>query len=200
MLLRWLALYPCHNPPCLLFVPRALSARRARFRHAFKRARVHARASLCARARVRRRARCARRPRARRPHRKARARAACGADFAAAIWSSSSSSCDLVCLSSCVSLLSTNRNALASIRVDALPGANVSNTPCATNSSPIEFETPLIYSSATPTPSTCGLVAMTSAHHAEGHRFNPDQVYEVTSAMRASVSGLRAICRTALTN
>ena len=126
-------------------------------------ARTHATA-CCARARVCADGFAARGARAQDARNARRARAACAADFAAVIWSSFSSSCNPGCPLSCMSLLSENRHALALRRVDALPGGTASNTPCA---------------------STCGLVAMMSAQHAEGHRFNPDQVYASTNAMRA---------------
>ena len=158
LLLRWLALYPCHNPPCLLFAPRALSASGARFRPAL---RAHTR-QLVAQGRACAQTVSLRAAPARKTPATQGARAACAADFAAVIWSSFSSSCNPGCPLSCMSLLSENRHALALRRVDALPGATASNTPCA---------------------STCGLVAMTSAQHAEGHRFNPDQVYVLTLAV-----------------
>ena len=126
-------------------------------------ARARARASLCARARVCADGLAARGARAQDARNARRARAACAADFAAVIWSSFSSSCNPGYPLSCMSLLSENRHALALRRVDALPGGTASNTPCA---------------------STCGLVAMTSAQHAEGHRFNPVQVYVLTLAAR----------------
>ena len=42
--------------------------------------------------------------------------------------------------------------------------------------------------------STCGLVAMTSASHAEGRQFDPGQVYLLRSSAAKSFTGRRTAC------